>query len=276
MDNTSIMYDTAFISVCSPERLSQFKVLADSIKKHCPEVDLLLYYGGPVPETFTGFDITPWLNQTPYTNNWYRYCSVRAKAVLDAFDRGYERVVLLGADTELFAYPHELLMRYNSPEPDMFVTMYTDSPYQGDQGPYPNDYHTFEVGQIQADCVAFSNNEQCRKFLAWLDSKPMVINDRGRDKIMLDQGWMSLCFSFLKNVHIIRHSGYNVGNYNMFQREMRKHGETWVLRKDQPLVLFHYAGLEKNNEHLVSKHQNRYRATGDILDFLKDYTRRTA
>lgn len=41
---------------------------------------------------------------------------------------------------------------------------------------------------------------------------------------------------------------------------------------NSPLVLFHYTGFEK--EKYIYKHQNRYKAEGEILEFLREYSRK--
>lgn len=265
---------TAIVVVCSPERLAQFNILKKSIEKHVSEnVDVLLYYGGSEetqPKGWGNINFEYHVKNSIYKNDLYTYCSLRPKAVLDAFSRGWDRVWLLGADTEFFASPRALYTVLE--DNDMFVTMYTHESYGQEDDLYPNDYDTFMVGQINADLVGFRKSEQVIKFLKWLDKRVETkCQYRGRD--FVDQVWMSMCFSYVDKVAVIRELGYNVGNYNMHNRQMYKDiSGMWRMIDGDPLVLFHYAGLEKGREEFVSKHQNRYKASGTILEFLKDYT----
>lgn len=260
---------TCYICVCSPERLNQYKVLYTSLKKFKGEEDdILLYLGGKAPSWLDSsevIDISPWVEKSIYSENWYTYTSLRPKALLDTFSKGYERVILLGSDTEFFYPP---LFKF---EGDAYVTLYTFEPYP-DETAYPNNWQTIEVGQINADLIGFCSTLETITFLQWLDtilSKHIVLNG----KIYLDQGWFSLMFSFLPNVTIDRYLGYNVGNYNMHNRGMHKDNKgVWRMKDNSPLVLFHYAGIEKGKEETISKHQNRYKAEGPLLQFLKDYT----
>lgn len=260
---------TVFICVCSPERLNQYKVLFQSMNEHCSEVDTLLYYGGADPgEVGPVADISGWVKNSPYTDNWYTYTYLRPRAILDAFSRGYEKVFLLGSDTEFFNKPHYLY--WGLEQHDCLVTLYTHEPYLGDDL-YPNDWQTLEVGQINADLIGFKNTSETITFLEWMERtlKEKIVY---RNKIYLDQGWFSMCFSFLPRVNILRHLGYNVANYNMHNRGMRKNRDgKWVMKDGSPLVLFHYAGFIKGKEEKISKHQDRYTATGNILEFLRQY-----
>lgn len=261
---------TCYISVFSPERKRQHDVLYTSIKTYIPNVDILAYtpvnYTPRANETL--IDISQWLSQSPYTDNWYTYTYLRPKAILDAFKRGYEAVILLGADTEFFSQPREDLLDNK----DAFVTMYTYEPYP-DEILYPNNIQTIEVGQINADYIGFRKTEKVISWLTWLDkqmSKYIVIN-KPYNKIYLDQGWFSTCFSFLDKVEIIRELGYNVANYNLHNRGLQKLNNKWIMKDGSPLVLFHYAGFEKGKEENISKHQDRYKAEGDLLEFLREY-----
>lgn len=272
---------TAIVVVSSPERLNQFDVLNKSIQKYVSEnVDVLLYYGGEEsigPKGWGIINFNHHVKNSIYKNDLYTYCSLRPKAVLDAFERGYDAVWLLGADTEFFASPRALYTVLE--DNDMFVTMYTHESYGQEDDLYPNDYDTFMVGQINADLVGFRKSDQVIKFLKWLDKRVETkAVYRGRD--FVDQVWMSMCFSFVDKVAVIRELGYNVGNYNMHNRYMNpslSRGDPnkptyWSMADCSPLVLFHYAGLEKGKEEFVSKHQNRYKADGFLLEFLKNYT----
>lgn len=269
---------TAFIVLCSPEKLSQYRVLYESILKHVPNVTPILYYGGTDNRLIRGFgsalieDISLWVAASHYKEDWYKYCSLRAKAILHAFSLGYEKVVLLGADTEFFSAPYHLT-NFNT---NVLLTMYTDVPYP-DETLYPNNIQTIEVGQIQADCIGFRNAPEVIEYLKWLDTKLekyMEIKEPYY-KIYLDQGWFSTVFSMINDFKIIKHKGYNVGFYNMHNKGLyRACDDSWRMIDNSPLVLFHYSGFEKGKEENISKHQNRYKAEGELLEFLRNYGKR--
>ena len=264
---------TAFICVCSEKYLPNYKILYQSfVKSIGDDADIILYYGGHTNPTDIGMVInfSETINKTGYSNELYKYCAARPTAILNAFEQGYDNVVLMGADTEFFSYPYEVFSSLQ--DNDAFVTMYIHEPYEGDQNLFGNNLQVLENGQINADFIGFRKNKQTIKFIKWVEEQTATkCTINGKEYV--DQVFFSMAFSFLEHVKVIRHQGYNVAHYNMFQRGMRKLlNGNWSLMNYQPLVLFHYAGLVKGQEEKISRHQNRYKAEGDILEFLKQYT----
>ncbi len=274
------MNKTIFISCCSPEYLSKFKVLYNSIKTYISDVDTILYYGDSnLPsDVGTAVDVSPWVKESPYSDPFYTYCHIRPKAVLDAFSRGYEKVILLGSDTEFFDYPKEMLTKLDDNQ--MVVTLYRTEPYEdAPDNVFGNDFQVFINGQIQADFIGFSKSPETIKFLEYI-VKQTKTKCKVDNTVMVDQGWLSLCFSFLDKVGIIRNLGYNVGSYNAIDYGLCKKTwyylggyvkELWTMRDGSRLVLYHYDGFEKGKEEKISKHQSRFTATGEYLEFLKEY-----
>lgn len=258
--------DTALICVCSPEYLNQYRVLYKSIKVHVPDVSTVLYYGGEDTPTDVGevVNVSSWVKESAYTDPLYTYCSMRPRAILDAFNK-FDRIILLGADTEFFSYPSECFTAHEA-----FVTMYIHEPYRGDQTLYGNNLQVLENGQINADLIGFRKTSKVLQFVEWVYEQTKTQCKIG-EKEYVDQVWFSMIFSFLDTVNIIRHPGYNVAHYNMYQRGLQITESKHQMSNGQPLVLFHYAGFVKGQEETISKHQNRYRAEGDILKFLKTY-----
>lgn len=291
------MTNTAIICLSSPEKLNQYKILQESSVKHCPGIDSLLYYGGSDHISEMGnkqiVHIDHWVEaaKKTYNDDWLIYCALRPRAILDAFLKGYDRVILLGADTEFFSYPYE----FNFSE-DCFMTPYTFDPYP-DEKTFPQTGQILEVGQMNADCVGFNKNPRTIKFLTWLQE---TLENGGcyyRGKIGLDQFFFQFAFSMLESVKVCRHPGYNVQYSNLFDRGMQIYSITttswssmygspykeetttpahsppqWYLEKDGkqfPLVLFHFAGFIPGPQ--MSKHGTRYQASGEILEFFDSY-----
>lgn len=261
---------TACIAISSPEYLSRYRIMYKSAHYHLPDIDTILYYGGEDIPNDVGMvvNINEWVKNTQYTDSFLIYCSLRARMVLNAFERGYEKVILVGADIEWFGYPEAAIKALN--DNDAFVTMYINIPYPDDALTGSN-HQVWTNGQIQADFIAFSNTPKVVDFLKWVD-KQLLTKCIVNGTVMVDQCYFSMCFSFLDKVYICKNLGYNVGSYNAQSRGISKHGDRWFMKDYSPLVLYHYDGLIKGQEESVSKHQNRYKATGDWLQFLKDYT----
>lgn len=262
------MNQVCFITVCSPKYLNHYKILYKSIKKHIPEADTLLYYGGTEPGDFHWLNIAKWIETLNYNTDWERYCAVRATCVLDAMNLGYEKVILLGADTEFFDHPTELLKLLDTQ--NLVMSPYTREPLGNNPKEFPHDGQILEVGQMNADMIGLRNTPATIKFLEWLD-KSLKTNINYHNRLVLDQYWWNYAFSLLDLTIVLRTLGYNV-QYNAIN-DMIKFNEKWHMKDGSPLVLFHYAGFDGDPVNM-SRHQNRYVATGEMINFYKSYGER--
>lgn len=265
---------TAYICICSAEYLNHYKILYNSLLKHASTYDTqILYHIGNVQESFDQkVDITDWFNAAQYPDTLTKICSLRARVVLDAFDRGHNKVVFLGAKVEFFADStgiDRLLNFY-----DAVGTPHITSPLPED-GLFPSNASVSFTGHLSTDVVAFKDTPAVRKFLKWQD-EIMSQKCATTHQTYLDQSWLNFLPFFVPNTHILRNHGWNVAYWNMHQRNLLHIDGNWVVTGEEgqelPLVCFQYSGLEKGNEELISRHQNRWIAQGKILDFLKDYT----
>lgn len=265
------MNKTVFISICSEQYLPHYRMLYNSLKQHAPNDSQILYYIGDVQENFdTKVDITEWYNNTVYTPVINKICSLRARVVLDAFNKGFQKVVFLGAKVEFFSSPDEIVgaLDYH----DAITTPHILEPLPED-GKFPSNSGVSFTGHISTDVIGFYNCPEIIKFLEWQDEimKSQCITT---SQTYLDQSWLNFLPFFVSNVHVFRNTKYNVAYYNYHQRELKFTGGKWMT-KDGLLVCFQYSGLIPGEEHKVSKYQNRYVAEDEFLKFLKSYTERT-
>lgn len=253
---------TAFVCICSEEYLGYYKVLYESLKKFQMPYQILYYIGNERGD-LNGFD------RVVNINHWYdecnksytkleRICSLRARAVLDAFEMGYDKIVFLGAKVQFFSYPGEMIELLNDYK--AVVTPHILEPLPED-GKFPSNATVSFTGHISTDVVAFKKDPEIIKFLQWQD-EIMKTKCKTTQHTYLDQSWLNFLPFFVDNVKILRDPAYNVAYWNYKQRDLKN------------MVCFQYSGLDLNNPENISTHQNRYKTEGDFLEFLKDYARK--
>lgn len=253
----------AFICICTEEYLNYYRELYKSLKTHAANHKQILYYIGArsIDEVSKEFDevidANNWFqNCNPAYNTLERICSLRAKVVLNSFERGYQGVIFLGAKVKFFKQPRELVMPlydgYNA-----VVTPHILEPLPED-GKFPSNASLSFTGHISTDVVSFKNSPEMIKFLEWQD-KIMKTQCRTTTHTYLDQSWLNFLPFFVNDVKILKDPGYNIAYWNVGQRNL------------DDVVCFQYSGLDLNNPERISNHQNRYNADGDFLEFLKDY-----
>ena len=83
---------------------------------------------------------------------------------------------------------------------------------------------------------------------------------------------MDLAPSLFENVTILKDPGYNVAYWNLHGRKVHR-AESGYQVNGQPLVFFHFSGIEPESLDGVSKHQNRFRLTqtGDASKLYRNY-----
>lgn len=276
-----------YIAICTEEYIPYYRELYKSLKQHSPNSKQTLYYiGNRFPEVFDEFHNK--LCDVFCINGWYdecnssydrleRICSLRAKVVLNAFNNYGDKVVFCGAKIKFFSEPLELessLDNYNA-----VVTPHITEPLPED-GKFPSNASVSFTGHISTDLVAFKNIPEVIDFLTWQD-EIMKTQCKTTKNTYLDQSWLNFLPFFVRNVKILRNPEYNVAYWNYKQRFLRKNeNNEWIVRNsskddymfDRKLICFQFSGLDVNDPSAISRHQNRYTAEGDFLEFLKDYS----
>lgn len=265
-----------YIAICSQEYLGYYRELYKSIKEHSPRAKQLLYYTGDEDALTNGefedvTDITTWDCDTIYNDQLTSICSLRARVVLDAFKHGHENVVFCGAKVKFFDKPLELenaIEHFNA-----VVTPHIMGPLPED-GKFPSNEQVSFTGHVSTDLVAFKDTPEIREFLEWQD-EIMKTKCQTSSKTYLDQSWLNFLPFFVGNVKILRDPTYNVAYWNYKQRGLKKIHANWMVDSEYghpwKLTCFQFSGLDLNHPELISTHQNREVATGDFLEFLKDY-----
>lgn len=272
-------FNTAFICICSEEYLAYYKQLYSSLKKYAPYYNkqILYFWGQNFPTEYDKVidlrQLVPGCNPnielvvTPGYNKLETICSLRARVVLDAFKKGYQKVIFLGAKVEFFKYPREMIDHLD--DHSAVVTPHILEPLPED-GLFPANASVSFTGHISTDVVGFRNNPEIIRFLTWQD-EIMKTKCKTTAQTYLDQSWLNFLPFFVENTKIFFNEGYNVAYWNYKQRDFRKGIDEWFVGKNLELVCFQYSGLDLNNPKRISTHQNRYEAEGDFLEFLTDY-----
>lgn len=249
-----------FICICSESYLNYYRELYKSLKVHSPNSKQILYFiGNNVPLEFDEVvDITEWDKNTIYNDQRISICSLRARVVLDAFEKGHEKVVFCGAKIKFFQTPYQFdlfLQHYNA-----VVTPHITKPLPED-GKFPSNASVSFTGHISTDLVAFKKSNDTIKFLKWQD-EIMKTKCETTPQTYLDQSWLNFLPFFIHNVYILRDERYNCAYWNIAQRDLND------------IVCFQFSGLDLEHPELISKYQNREVAEGKFLEFLKDYCER--
>lgn len=170
---------------------------------------------------------------------------------------GHDKVIYL--DSDMYCYDDlaelsRLLDTYNS-----ITTPHITEPYPED-GRSPSMENIVRCGNYNTGFFAAKNSPDVLKFLDWWTDMCRTKADVNYNTAHYsEQNWLRFIGDFTSWNLVFRHSGYNLANWNFYQRELRQENGKW-LTKDGPLHLAHFSSLCSDTG-WVSANQNRCRLT---------------
>lgn len=252
----------ACVCIASQSYLSLYEVHKNSVLKHIPEANVILYKLEDL-----------WIKyKSNYENMSFLEFSgaIRPQVILDTFKLGYDVVIFCGADIIFYSHPtaaFDILEQC-----DVVITPHNTQPHPEDEK-FPNNEMLIKAGHINSDFVIWTDSQEVRKFLNW---QREMLKSYCTPEFYYDQGWLN-CVPFFCNAHILKHPGYQVAYWNFKQRNLQLdvYDNTWWVDHNDfdvySLVFFHFSGFDFEHPENISIHQNRYIAEGEFLNFLIEY-----
>lgn len=265
----------AFLCLSSDLYYPQFQVLVDSIFTHHPEgYDVVLLYFGagrehdPRIRVLTPDQVLKSPN-TSYPEADF-IASHRAALVSWALHE-YDKVMLLGADCRLYAPVDDFFHKLDN-HPIILTPHITN--FLPDDDKFPRYEEFFYCGQMNVDVLGFKRTDDVQMFLRGIHDllQKHCVRDKSRF-IFSDQTWFNLAFSMIDNVLCLRDYEYNMGYWNCHDRELQFVNGCFRTWTGIPLKIFQFSGMNFDNPAIMSIHQNRYRAEGDILRIFEEYAK---
>lgn len=252
--------------VSSQSRLHEFKLAMASVRAHHPTIPIILLYCEPQSTVLSEFLGNEGLTVYHYQKSID--CMGRIEVITLAMQEGYDKIVVLDNDMELFApldHIFTLLSSYNA-----IVTPHNLEPLPVD-GRHPSMEDIVHAGNYNAGFFACRASAATKRWLSWWMNQTKIYPElNGPIGHFAEQGWLRFIGDYLEGTLVLRDTRYNVAYWNVTQRGFRKEGETYMTT-DGPLVLFHFSGINLERPELMSVHQNRYMAVGELLDLYKQY-----
>ena len=182
--------------------------------------------------------------------------AVKPWAMQHLLRQGHQQVIYIDPDIRLYQ-PLREVQQLLEQGADIVFTPHLLDPITDDCRPTELDIR--RAGTYNLGFCAVRQSANTHRYLEWWQGKLhhdcVVAVDKG---IFVDQSWMDLVPGMFERVAVLRHPGYNIAYWNLAQRTVSLGDAGQVLVNGQPLVFFHYSGLNPQQPHNVSKHQNRF------------------
>ena len=138
---------------------------------------------------------------------------------------------------------------------------------------YPGERDILLSGTYNLGFIALARHRALEPFLAyWREKSLASFAVDIKAGLFTDQKWIDPVPGMFPDVHIVRHEGYNVAYWNLPHRSVTRHLDHFEVN-GQPLVFFHFSGLNPQQPESLSKHQNRLMLDdiGDGADVVRQY-----
>jgi hypothetical protein len=116
-----------------------------------------------------------------------------------------------------------------------------------------NELCALQHGVFNLGFLAVARSDEAERFVRWWASRlTMFCYDDIPRGIFTDQKWIDLAPCYF-DVHILKHSGYNVAPWNLSKRKLAHSGSYYV--NEEKLRFFHFSGFDSGaNEGMIHKY----------------------
>ena len=272
MSSPSNNQKRAIVSICSNNYFPYVRILFTSLQKHHPEADLFLCLAdkicADVELGIEGVEIIPAadLGIENFPDFAFRYDIMEFNTAVKPFvmrqlieSRGYEQVVYLDPDIELFAPMSPVFEAFDNGA-NFVVTPHLTAPAEAKD--FPNDIGIMKAGIYNLGFIALNSSPDAIAFLQWWERRLrfQCINQQDQG-IFVDQKFVDLLPAFHDNVAILRDHSLNVAYWNIEQRQLTQTETGWLV-DGKPLRFFHFSGIDSKQPQRLSKHTERF--NGDL------------
>jgi hypothetical protein len=254
---------TAVFTICSRNYLAYALTLQKSLQAYEPATPFFIYLAdAPLDRGYEpNATIIPVkdLNIPDMLSMAFRYSvmefntAIKADCFLDLLtQRGFDVAIYLDPDIQVFGPLNEVHGAIANGA-SAVLTPHILGPLP-DWGS-PSEIEIMRSGIFNLGFAAFSAAEESLSFLGWWAKKLHAACLSEPEKgLFVDQRFMDFAPGFLKNLHILRHQGYNVAYWNLARRRLSQLENNTVEVNGQPLIFFHFSGVQPGNTNILSKH----------------------
>ncbi len=256
---------TAVFTICARNYIHYSKVLFHSVQKQHPEWDRFLL----LADKMEGLDVSqfdcnvysindlrhPDIFRLLFRYNVLEFCTAVKPRVFDKlFREGYDRVIYL--DPDIFVYQKMSEVEKAFDDGNFIVLTPHLTGFLDDKK--PDEHDILLAGAYNLGFLGLARHRQLDVFIKWwrqkLEYNCIIDINNG---YFVDQKWFDLIPGLFGDVKIIRHPGYNTAYWNLGHRRLTEKNNA-VYACDQPLVFYHFSGLNPQMPENISRHQDRF------------------
>ena len=262
--------------------LPKARILAKSVKAHCPNAKFSLVFADKWPEnvdqSMEPFDEIVTVEQLGipvknlpywiYIHTVVELCTaIKGQALVKFLEEGSEKVVYLDPDIAVFddlKILENLLDQY-----DVLLTPHQTAPESDPEDIVANELCSMRYGVYNYGFYAVRNTENGLAYARWWRDRLVdYCFDDIPFGIFTDQRWGDMVPALFDNVCILKHPGCNVSTWNLTHRKVIGDGKGGYLVNGEPLQFYHFSGFDSGAQ---KKMLDRYSEGRKELYELRDW-----
>lgn len=256
----------AFCAIATRSHLETASRALRSFGRHAPDVDLVLLLASPDHEaavdgirTLKAQDCVPAAELRAMRKRYSaaELCfALKPRLLAALLADGFDQVHYVDGDCRAYGSLAPLIEDLASA--DLLLTPHCLTPIP-DDGATPSALTVLRAGSFNGGYMGVRATEAGRSFARWLGAMTERQGYNKPDKGMCgDQRWLDLVPSLFPGLAICRRLGANVGYWNLHERPLERGPDGTFSAGGEPLMFFHFSGLEPGRPRQLSRHQNRH------------------
>lgn len=261
--------------------LPKARVLAESIKKHCPGVMFHLVISDDLPEGFDleqeNFDTIIFAEDFKVDNfkQWVfghrvvELCTaVKGLALEYIFEtHGADKVFYFDPDMALFDTLDELSSELD--EHAVVLTPHQTEPETSDEAIIDNELCSLRFGVFNLGFVGVANRPEGRRFAQWWRDRLLkYCHDDHPRGLFTDQKWVNLAPCYFDDLKVLRKPIFNVATWNITHRELAGTIDGEITVNGLPLCFYHFSGFDSGGqESMLKKYGKKNQTLWDLRNW---------
>jgi hypothetical protein len=133
------------------------------------------------------------------------------------------------------------------------------------------------TGVFNLGFIAVSQTAEAERFLTWWERRCLTLGYAERwTGLFVDQKWVNLVHCYFESICVLKHPGCNVAYWNLHERKLEKTPRSWVVNGKDPLLFYHFSGIDVDGGPRISKYANQFDLTSrpDLEELFAEYRER--
>ena len=262
------MLRVGVFTIASKNYIAHVRTLMASLEKHHPEyrrylclADEVEGYFAKAGENFEVIEANT-LGIESFQDMSIRYGIMEFNTAIKPFmiewifnNTELDCVIYLDPDIEVFSRFDVLESEFQEGA-SVVLTPHITEPLEDQRK--PDDHNMIQSGVFNLGFIAVRRCDEAIRFVQWWGRR---LTTQGAsdlaNNLFTDQRWCDLAPCFLDRLKVLKNPGFNVAYWNLAQRQINQSDSGKWFVDSQPLVFFHFSGLNADQPTIVSKHQDR-------------------